>query len=240
VTTPNPVRTVLIDGHYWYVGPNGWRHPAVMGGEGDDDGKGGAGPSMAPPPDTVSKAEADRLAKQARKDAERALLAQFGEGATPESIKAILDKQRADDEARKDEVTKAREAAEADRALAAKERAEAGRERLALKVQRALLAGNVRPERLESAARLVTVPDDADDDAVKAAVATFAKDTPEWFPAPGQPPAPSGLPGGGKPTSTPSVTGIAAGRERARREREERAKRPQFGDGLTPIGGQAS
>ncbi len=237
MTLPDPiVRLVKIDGHDWWIGPNGWKHPAVRGGEGPVDPP--APPT--PPPDTLTKAQAEALAAQARQDAERALLAQFGDGMTPEKVKQILDAQKAAEDARKDEITRAREEADRAKAQAAQERAMAQQERLAARVERALLAAHVKPERMEFAADLIKVKADADLDTIKNAVEAFKEQTPEWFPAPNQP-APAGLPGNGRQAAqSQGPTGIEAGRARARREREAAAKKPAFGEGLTFIGGQAS
>lgn len=201
-----------------------------------DEGEGGSGGAPAPDPtnapgghvitkepaaDTVPKAEADRREKQARKDAEKALLAQFGENASVDAIKAVLDKQKADEDARKDAATKAREAADAEKAAAATERQAAARERVALKVQMALLAANVKPDRLTDAAQLVKVADDADDEAIKAAVEARKTSTPEWFPAPGVV-APSGVPGTGQKPHQNQPDDLAEARQRGERWRERR------------------
>jgi hypothetical protein len=240
------IDTVDRAGNRWSVHPSGWCHPIVSGGEGEGAGSGsgsgtgeggtgtGAGTGTAPT-DTVSKAEAQRQADQARKDAEKALREQYGIG--PDEVKKILDDRKAAEDARKDEVTKAQEAAaERERKAEEREREAAKRERAA-NVRAALLAANVKSDRLAKAELLVKVDDDADEEAIKAAVDAVKTETPEWFPTAGAA-VPTNLPGGPRPVATNTASGIAAGRERARKEREARsANRPAFGEGLTVVGG---
>ncbi len=230
-----PFDDVLIDttdraGHRWSVSPSGWMHPVVSGAEGEPTPTPSPSPQPSPTPepppaqpapDTVPKAEAERREKEARKEAEKALLAQFGEGMTPDKIKQVLDAQKAAEDAKKDEATRLREEAEADRRAAAAEKSAAQQERLSIKIQKALLAANVKPERLSYAADLVKVAPDADDETISAAVSQFKEGTPEWFPAPGQPPAPSSLPVGTPPSGQPADD-LAAARERGKSWRESR------------------
>jgi hypothetical protein len=232
----------------WCLGPLDWRTLSIETNT-DDGGSGGSGQTDPPPPasspagggsaPTLTQADVDRAAKQAVKDAEKAMGEKYG--MTPEQAKKLADERKAAEDAAKDDVTKAQEAAKArEDAADARERAADVRERAA-SVRAALLAANVRPDRLTMAERVVAVPADADDDGIAAAVETFKTSTPEWFPAPGQPNAPGGLPGSGRhPAANQNPTGIQAGRDRAKRERESASNRPAFGAGLTVIGGSAS
>jgi hypothetical protein len=253
IRATDPDLDALIDtvdraGNRWSVHPSGWQHPLVSGGEGEGTGSGtgeggtgtgsgtgtGAG-GTGQAADTVSKAEAQRLADQAKKDAEKALREQYG--IDPDEVKKILDDRKAAEDARKDEVTKAQEAAaERERKAEEREREAAKRERAA-NVRAALLAADVRSDRLAKAELLVKVDDDADEEAIKAAVDAVKADTPEWFPT-NSAAGPTIRPGGPRPVATNTASGIAAGRERARKEREARsANRPAFGEGLTVVGG---
>ncbi len=196
-------------------------------------------PSPTPPaPDTLTKAQADALTAQARKDAakeaEQALLKQFGEGMTATKVKEILEAQKAADDAKKDEATRAREAAEAEKRTAEQERGQAAAERLRTRVERALLrAGVARGEEDEAKAErlleraygaLGSLSADLDDDAIRARVAELKEDMPALFaaPTPEWQPAPGGLPGNGKPPAKTPPDDLAQARERGKKWREQR------------------
>jgi DNA-binding transcriptional MerR regulator len=190
------IDTVDRDGNRWSVHPSGWQHPVVSGAEGEPDPPPTPPAPAQPPADTVSKAEADRLAAEARKDAEKALLAQFGDGITTEQIKKILDDRRAAEDAKKDEATRAREAADQEKAAALAEKDQAASERLAARVERALLragvgAGEEDDEKVDglvvrARGALGVLPSDSDDAAIKAAVAKLKEDVPGFFGAQGR------------------------------------------------------
>jgi hypothetical protein len=225
VSHASEIRTVSIDGHLWYVGPDGWKHPAVSGGEGPvdppkPDPEPRSDPKPDPKPESLTQADVDRAARQAVKDAEKALGEKYG--MTPEQAKKLAEDRQAAEDAAKDDVTKAQEQAKA-REVAAdeRERKAAAKERAA-DVRSALLAAGVKPDRLAKAERIVELDDDADSDAITAAVESLKGDTPEWFPVPGQN-APAGLPGNGKPPAKQSSDDLAEFRQRGKQWRESRS-----------------
>jgi DNA-binding transcriptional MerR regulator len=211
------IDTVDRDGHRWSVHPSGWQHPMISGAEGEPvpppTPPAPAQPPAPAPTDTVSKAEAQRLADQAKKDAEKALLAQFGENVTAEQIKKILDDRKAAEDAKKDEATRAREAADQEKAAALAEKDQAASERLAARVERALVragvgAGEEDDEKVDgliarARGALGVLPSDSDDTAIKAAVTKLKEDVPGFFgpmerkTGPGAPPPPAPRNSGG-------------------------------------------
>jgi hypothetical protein len=221
------VDTVDRGGHRWSVHPSGWCHPIVSGGEGEgtggqggtgEGGNGsGSGTGGNAPADTVSKAEAQRQAEQAKKDAEKALLAQFGENVTAEQVKKILDDQKAAEDAKKDEATRAREAADQEKAAALAEKDQAASEKLAARVEKYLIRAGVgageeddeKHDALIARARgaLGVLPSDSDDEAIKSAVTKLKEDVPALFGTakregtPGSPPPPPPRGTGGKKDS---------------------------------------
>lgn len=140
----------------------------------------------------VSEAEKNRIAKAARADAEKALAEQLG--CTPQEAKQALDAMRAADDAKKSDTQRALDAAKSAQTAAERAQAEAAAERLAAKVERKLHAAGVGagldPEKqaaaIARAARMVTVPVDADDQTITAEVESLKADVPGLF-APGTP-----------------------------------------------------
>ncbi len=219
------------EGRSW-VFPSGYRCPVVAGGSGETppaDPPGGDPPKppvadplpAADPPkpdDTAKLTQAD--VDKAKREAKKATYAEVAQtlGCTVEEAKALVEAKRAADDATKTETQKALEAAEAkNKAADERERATARKER-ALDLRLALVAANVTGDRLDKAAKLLLsdLADDADEDAIKAAVETFKTETPEWFgeakpPPPGSDPQGRG-PGGG---AGGAKTGMDAGRQRA-------------------------
>lgn len=232
---PTPLADLLTEtprrvGRRW-VWSDGTSVPAVAGGNGEappaadppagDPPKSPAGdpsPASDPAPApgaALTQADVDR----AKRDAKKATYAEVAAtlGCTVEEAKALVDAKKAADDQQKTEAQRAKEAADAEKATAAEERRTIAAERRALRTERALLAAKVNDGRLDKAAKLVLadLADDADDDAITAAVATFKTDTPEWFTtgpvAPGSDPQGRG-PGGG---AGGQQTGMDAGRQRS-------------------------
>lgn len=213
------------------------------GGTGDGaagSGEGGtATPPAAPPApaaDTVSKAEAERQATAAANAAKKAAEQQVADtlGVSVAEAKKLIDAQKATEDAAKSDTQKALEAATAAQAAAELAKSEAAADRLAAKVERKLGAAGVDDKALARAIRLVALDPDADDAAIDAEIEALKTDVPGLFakveapeldangqPVVKAPPAP------GKPAVKPpaggtsTVTGIAAGREKARAARPE-------------------
>ncbi len=164
----------------------------------------------------LTQADVDKAAREAKKAATTELAAALG--CSIDEAKTIIADRRAAQDAEKTEAQRAREAADAEKAAAADERRQAALERKSLRTERALIAAKVQDDRSAKAARLILadLPDDADEDTIKAAVETFKAETPEWFgeakpPPPGSDPQGRG-PGGG---AGGAKTGMDAGRQRA-------------------------
>lgn len=185
----------------------------------------------APPGAALTQADVDRAKREAKKATYAEVAATLG--CTVEEAKALVDAKKAADDQQKTDAQRAKEAADAEKATAAEERRTVAAERRALKTERALLAAKVNDGRLDKAAKLVLsdLADDADDDAITAAVATFKTDTPEWFipgqVAPGSDPQGRG-PGGG---AGGQQTGMDAGRQRSI---DRKANQPA--EGADPLG----
>lgn len=129
--TADIVRTVLIDGHNWYVGPNGWRHPAVSGGEGPAD------PPNAPEPtNTGNPPEGEPLGDAGK----RALAAERERARTEERARKAAEKRSGELEGRLSQF-EADSQSEGEKALA-KARKEAAEE------TRATVLAEVNGERL--------------------------------------------------------------------------------------------
>jgi DNA-binding transcriptional MerR regulator len=171
--------------------PEGEPNGTGSGGQGGTGGTNHGGTAGPPPADTIPKAEADRLAAAARKDAEKALLAQFGENVTAEQIKKILDDQKAAEDAKKDEATRAREEADREKTAALAEKDQAASEKLAARVEKYLLRAGVgageeddeKVEALIAAARgaLGALPADSEDEAIRTAVKGLKERLPALF-----------------------------------------------------------
>lgn len=223
-----------------FVLPSGRVCWPIAGGDGND-------PPETPPPAPVvpdgyrSQDEVQRIAAaekaQGERAGRRALLTELGldENAKPEEVKARLE--QAEQIRRQQETeaeTKAREAAEAATAAQAREAAAAARELDARKTV-ALVRAGLAPKdgataeeqaaydaTLSDALKLVDVPANADDAAIKTAVEALKTRIPALLtvaaaPAPPTPPAP--IPGG-RPNPPAPDDKFEAGRQRALQQAE--------------------
>ncbi|GEM_PF-6318760 len=249
----NLIERIEIAGRpYWVDRSDGRIVPLVRGAAVDDGGEdGGDGATGASTGDTGSSAggsgetgtntavtltqeQVNRIVAREKAAAERNAKKQFDEWLAAQ--KSEQDKAAMDDAAR------AKTEAEEARAEAARIKEDAARERLTAKIERKLAAAGVgaglEPEAAEKAiaraVRLVNVDLDADDDTITAEIDTLKADVPGLFTptghtgagAAGGPPAPSSVTGGGKPgNGTTPQRGIEAGRELARKEREQQQER---------------
>jgi DNA-binding transcriptional MerR regulator len=260
---PSLVGTVLDGGRLAWLFSDGTTLPVVAGGS-DTPPAPPSPPSPPPappadppkpadppaPPAGPTKADVDRAKAEAKRSTEAAIAEQLG--CSIEEAKTILEERRKADDEKKDEATKAKEAADAERAKAEQERAAAAGDRLTVRVERALLAAGVPieepkevkegeepPKTLLDRARvqvLAEVKPEDDDASVKSVVERLKAEVPAFFAATPAGGTPSSVPGQQPPNNQPTKTGIDAGRERARRDREERDKRPKFMEGLVPLG----
>jgi hypothetical protein len=197
-------------------------------------GNGPAGQGAAPTNAGAGLTQADL--DKAKREAKKAAIAEVAAtlGCTVEEAKALVDAKKAADDQQKTETQRLLDAAqERERKADERERATARKEQ-ALDLRLALVSAKIADDRLDKAAKLLLadLADDADEDAIKAAVETFKTETPEWFgeakpPPPGSDPqgrGPSGGAGGAK-------TGMDAGRQRAI---DRRANQPA--DAADPLG----
>lgn len=196
------------------------------------------GPGTPPPnaptppaPRTFSQDEvnaiATREAQAAERTAQQKLLQTIGVD-TPEALKALVDAQRAADEAGKSQLQRDQEAAQAARAAADAEKASAATERFEARVERAFASVGVlsdgTPEgdaKIARIRRMITVDATADYAAVQADVAAIRTDFPALFsPTEGTPPPAPGSDPKGRPPVTPpgSKSAMERGRERAKAE----------------------
>lgn len=158
---------------------------------------------------------------EGRRSAEKTLLESLGVQ-SPEQIKAIkeaADRQLAADKAAMTEAERAKaEATEALQRAQATEALATSRMRDAT-VKSLLVGASARADRVDDAALLIAngLAADADEATTKAAVESFKTTHAEWFGTPAAPPAPSGLPGGSPPPPTGDKSGLAQGREAAKK-----------------------
>lgn len=240
---PTPLADLLAEtprrvGRRW-VWSDGTSVPVVAGGNGEvppanpPAGDPPKPPANDPPADptpapgaALTQADVDK----AKRDAKKAAVAEVAAtlGCSVEEAKALVDAKKAADDQQKTDAQRAREAADAEKATAAEERRTIAVERQALKTERALVAAKVNDGRLDKATKLITadLAEDADDDAVRAAVETFKTDTPEWFGEPAPPPPPGSDPQGRGPGGGAGgqASGMEAGRQLAI---ARRAKTPE-------------
>lgn len=217
-------RCFTLDGHTYWANPGTGRvYPHVAGGaEGDppasDPPAGGDRDQNQPDP----LAELGKVEKRARADGHKAAVAEVADqlGCTVEEAKSLIASVRAAEDAQKSEAQRALEAANQAKAEAEQARSEAAVERVAAKVERRLLAAGVPDTALARAARMVTVAPDADDDAIAAEIDTLKSEVPALFAPAGHTPPPPGVDPSKQPRHKAPKSGIEAGRERARQERE--------------------
>lgn len=202
-TAADVEQLLAVHGSIWgdakMTGPDGDPTGGTGGGAGGagDDGK------------KFSQAEMDRVAARRADEGERAgrkaLLEQLGLPADtkPEDLKARLDAIQAADEAKKDEATKAKDAADAARAASDKEKQGAVEARHAADVEKYLLRAGLGKDldeddkayddklakAISRAAKLVDVEVGADGQKIRDAIADLKKDMPALF---------AGESGGGK------------------------------------------
>lgn len=185
-----------------------------------------ADPPPANPPRTFTQDEvnaiATREATAAQRTAQQALLQSLGV-TDADALKALVDAQRAAEEAGKTQLQRDQEAATAAKTAADAERAEAAKERFEARVERAFAKAGVGVEdeaKLARLRRMVTLDTSADAAAITAEIATLKTDFPALFTttAEGTPPPAPGSDPGGRPPNTPpgSKTAIERGRERAK------------------------
>jgi len=184
-----------------------------------------ASPAVAPPVATppgepvFSKADIEAAAAKARERAEqetvKKVLADLGVGDL-DAAKALLEAQRAAEEAAKSELQKAQDAATKAMAEADQAKAQARNTVVVAEVRSALRDAGINPARLDGAMRLADLAGlslDADGavQGLEAAVASVKQASPEWFGAPG------------KPFSAPDASGSSSGVDYRTASPEERA-----------------
>lgn len=210
----------------------------------------GAGTPPPAPDAKFTQADLDRIAAREKEEGRRAAERATAEalGCTVEEAKKLIEEKRQADLGKMDEADrKAAEAADAkSKADAEKAKAEAAQATVAadkrrLAVKEALIDAECRKDRRDAAVTLIgDLPDvDASTEdgqkAIAAAVEECKKTYPEFFGA--APGAPSGVPSGRPPAgSGDAKTGVEAGRERARREREATNGAGDSFGGLVPLG----
>lgn len=201
------------------------------GGTGGGDGGGEPKTGTGDGDKTLTQAEVNRIAAREKAEgkaaAERAITELLG--CTPAEAKAVLDKSREADEAKKTEAEKDREKAAQERAEAEKAKADAARETHAARIERALAALGFTGD--EAASRrahgMVTVAVGASYEDVLSDVTELKKTlNPELFGEKAGKPTGRGLPNGdpkgagGKPPAGEDA--YAAGQRRFQERRESR------------------
>ncbi|GAA0695238.1 hypothetical protein GCM10010193_57470 [Kitasatospora atroaurantiaca] len=174
------------------------------------------------PPAVTQEALSKLLAREKSQGGRAALKKLAGDlgFADTEALSAYISERRAADDAALTEVQRREQAA--DQALAAaKTREQAAEAALCSARLRAALAGQgATGDDLADAERLISLPDDADDQAVSDAVAVLKERRKELFGQPAAaPPAPGGAPAGGPPprgagAATPGSVGLAMAKRR--------------------------
>lgn len=159
---------------------------------------------------------------QGKRAAERAIAEALGfdpENFDPAAVKAILDQQRAAEQANMTEAERLKAEAEADREQARKDREAADRLLLDSKKRTALIAAGVDPKTVDVAAPALAIGKDDDDAAVEAAIATLKEKAPGLFgvATPAPPRLPSGAPTGTPPRQQPTGDAFEKGAERAKK-----------------------
>jgi predicted transcriptional regulator len=206
------------------------------GGGGSGSGE-GSGSGRTFTQDDLNQTVQDRLAREKRTMTEN-IAKELGMS-LDEAKAYIAERKKKDDEA-KDEITKLRESAEADKAEAERIKGEARTQVLTTQIERALLRAGVEvtdddagEERLGRLSKLVDVDTDADSKAIKAAVDKLKKDEPALFGKNGTGKAPPSDPDG-KPTR--SVQGQDAF-DRGKQRAEQYAKSSTRAGAGTGLGG---
>lgn len=251
MSLPNLIGRTERDGRSYWRFDDGTMLPVVSGGDGPTADP--PAPVVPPAPETpagrtFSQDEVTRMLAaekaQGERAAERALLAQFGVE-KPEDVKTILEAHRAAEDARRTETQRAEAAAVEAKRLADADRAAAASDRKAAAIERALAGSGLQlPEKadeaaaaLASAVRLVDLDGEPTPEAVKTAVDKVKATFPSLF-APAGRTIPNSDPTGRQQRQGGAPTGVAAGRERARQEREEAQKRGNPLDRLSFVGGR--
>lgn len=171
-------------------GSGGTGGGAGAGGDGGSGGGSGSGGK------TFTQEDITRIATREKQEGRTAataeLLKQLGVD-NLEDAKAALKRHRDAEDATKTEAQRLADKAAKDSSEAAIARAEAAQERMAAKIERALVRSGVADATLDDVAKLVSVPTDADDATIKAAVDALKERMPMLF-TPGEQ-----EPGNGKP-----------------------------------------
>ncbi|TQE28256.1 hypothetical protein Sipo8835_26225 [Streptomyces ipomoeae] len=190
----------------------------ILGASGEDPSN---QPSAAPKTFTQEQVTTllAREKQQGGRAAVKELLEQTGFADAAALAAFIQDKKQAEAEALSELERREKAAADKEQAAAAREAAAVTRERAAQR-RAALVALGATGDDLADAEQLLTVPDDADDQALAEAAKALAARRPELFGTSREtaPPAPGGSPAGGPPPrgTAPAKPG-AAGLEMARR-----------------------
>ena len=197
----------------------------------------------APAPRTFTQDEVNAIATResaaAQRTAQQQLLQSLGVP-DADALKALVDAQRAAEEAGKTELQKQQDAAAKAAADAAADRQAAAAERFEARVEREFAKAGIAVDdeaKIGRLRRMITLDTSADAAAIKAEIATLKTDFPALFGAPtaGDIPAAPGSDPAGKPPPTPpgSKSALERGRERAK----ARAGGGNAGGGyLTPPG----
>ncbi|MFC1420052.1 hypothetical protein [Streptacidiphilus cavernicola] len=192
----------------------------ILGASEDDTTNTASGGAPAVDQETLGKLLA-REKEQGRRAASKSLLDDLGFASRDEAaawVKAQRDAQTAQ---MSDVERREQAAADAEARAAQREAAASARERIAQR--RAALVGlGATGKGLDAAERLLTVPDDADDQALTDAAAQLAADWPQFFGGQAQQPpavAPGGSPAGGPPPRggqvvRPGVAGLDMAKRR--------------------------
>jgi hypothetical protein len=177
-------------------------------------------PPSPPEPRTFTQDDLNAIIAREKEQERRQVVREVSDrlGCTVEEAEQHLkDARNAELERMSEADRKVAEAELREKAAADREAAAVVRERR-LRIREALVQADVRPERADMACSGVTVSDDADDEAVRAAVAEYKQQVPEFFKAAGTPPKtpPSTPASAPAPTGKPEEDRFAKGAERAK------------------------
>ena len=179
----------------------------ILGASEDDPSNTGTGGALAVDQETLGKLLA-REKEQGRRAASKSLLDELGFTSKDEAAAWVKSQRDAQTAQLSDVERREQAAAEAEARAAQREAAASARERTAQR--RAVLVGlGATGKGLDAAERLLSVPDDADDQALTDAATQLATDWPQFFggQAQQQPAAaPGGSPAGGPPARGGQVT----------------------------------
>lgn len=157
---------------------------------------------------------------RARREGEKQIAEQLG--VSIEDAKKIIEKQRQTEDAIKSEAQRDREEAQREKAEADRARAEAAADRRAAKIERKLGIAGISEEDLGVVSRMVVVEEDADDEAIQAAIddlknrPTLAGLFKQQGANGGAGAAPSSNPGGGTPRPGQTDDAFSRGFEKGR------------------------